>query len=81
MILRYMIAALMIVASSAAASASGTAQEQAACRPDVRKHCAKEADAPEVVAGTREQVVLMCLKQNRAKLSEGCVKVLESHGQ
>ncbi len=28
-----------------------------------------------------DQIVLACLKQNRAKLSKACAKVLTDHGQ
>ena len=31
--------------------------------------------------GDGDQVVLACLKQNRAKLSKACDKVLTDHGQ
>jgi hypothetical protein len=50
----------------------GTAEEQAACRPDVRRLCRS------VQAGGD---YLGCLKQNREKLSRACRGVLEKHGQ
>lgn len=55
-----------------AAMAAGTPEEQAACRPDVRRFCPR--------AGQDEMVVLGCLQQNREKLTKACRKVLESHG-
>jgi hypothetical protein len=51
----------------------GTPQEQAACRPDVQKHC--KAAVPDVFR------VLACLQANRAKISKPCQAVLTNHGQ
>ena len=53
----------------------GTAQEEAACRRDVRRFC---SDIPDT-AGSLS--FLMCLKQNRSKISKACQNVLASHGQ
>jgi hypothetical protein len=53
----------------------GSAKEQAACRPDVRRYCSA------VKAGSDGGVFLSCLKANRAKLSKACLNVLASHGQ
>jgi hypothetical protein len=52
----------------------GTPEEQAACRPDVRKYCFRvhESDG--------SQAYLQCLQQNREKLTQRCRAVLESHG-
>jgi hypothetical protein len=72
MIRNMALAAIALCAVSGAALASGTAEEQAACRPDVRKFCQS--------VGTDEFVVLTCLQQNREKLSKACRKVLESNG-
>ena len=67
--------ALGIVACSTVAFAySGTAQEQAACRHDVIRHC-------RTVANQNEFVILACLQQNRPRLSVACRTVLRSHGQ
>lgn len=70
---RAIIAAALLAFTSTAALSSGTEEEQAACRPDVRKLCK--------TAGTEEMVVLFCLKENREKLSRACRKVLEDNGQ
>jgi hypothetical protein len=52
----------------------GTAQEQAACRPDVRRFCSS------VKSGSDSEAYLHCLQANRAKLSKACANVLSSHG-
>jgi hypothetical protein len=74
-------AAGMILSSVAvfapAASAqklSGTPQEQAACRPDVAKHC-------KGLAGDDENIFVNCLVSHEPQLSQKCRKVLESHGK
>jgi hypothetical protein len=52
----------------------GSAKEQAACRPDVRRYCSS------IKPGSDSGVFLHCLQANRAKLSKACLGVLESHG-
>lgn len=52
----------------------GTAEERAACRPDVRKHCSG-------IDITKGDTHLGCLKLNREKLSKSCKDVLAKHGQ
>jgi hypothetical protein len=64
-----------------AAFSAGTEQEQDACRPDVMQYCQAEVNEPERVAGTKEQLILLCLKQNRSKITPACNKVLVDHGQ
>ena len=59
----------------AQAASQGTPQEQAACRPDVRKFCRS------VKPGSRSSVFLRCLKANRENLSDACAAVLKKHGQ
>jgi hypothetical protein len=56
-------------------SPSGTSQEEAACRRDVRRFCRDIPDS----AGSLS--FLMCLKENRSKISKACQNVLASHGQ
>jgi hypothetical protein len=85
-ILSYVLVAALTVASatayaqgsrakSGAAERGGSADDQAACRPDVRKHCSKvEPDAGDLV-------FLACLKENREKLRKPCLAVLERNGQ
>jgi len=51
----------------------GTAQEEAACKPDVVRFC--RAAMPDTFR------VLSCLQSNRAQLRQACQKVLASHGQ
>lgn len=51
-----------------------TKQEKDACFRDVNRYC---SDA--VPEGDMQ--VLACLKQHRNKLSKGCEKVLDEHGQ
>jgi hypothetical protein len=80
-----LVAALTIVASSAFAQGSkakapevarsGSAEDQAACRPDVRRFCHKlDADAGDLT-------FLACLKEHRDKLRKACNDVLERNGQ
>lgn len=67
------ITAVLVVLSSTASMSSGTPEEQAACKPDVIRFCKNSS--------TDEMVILFCLKENRAKISKACLKVLESNGQ
>ena len=66
---------LTIAASATTAQAGGTPEEQAACRPDVRRFCHS------IPAGSGDGVFLACLQEHRAKLRRVCRAVLESHGQ
>jgi hypothetical protein len=60
---------LVLMASSASAQ-----QGHDACARDVSRFCrARMNDG--------DQIVLACLKQNRARLSKACEKVLIEHGQ
>ena len=60
---------LIVVASSASAQ-----QSHDACARDVSRHC-------RAVMNNGDSAVLACLKQNRARLSKACDKVLTDHGQ
>ena len=51
----------------------GTPQEQAACRPDVRKLCAS------VKPGSGNAAYLSCLVARRDRLSQACLTVLQNH--
>jgi hypothetical protein len=75
MIRAVLISAAILGVSSMALAQSGSPEQQAACRPDVRKFChkIKEADG--------DSAFVECLKANRAKLSKACRNVLESNGQ
>jgi len=74
MIRIFALAAVLTAASSAAIAQSGTPQEQAACRPDVRRFC-------HTLVGSGNGPVLACLQEHRKKLHRACREVLDSHGQ
>jgi cysteine rich repeat protein len=64
---------LSLAAGSLAHAQSGpTPQEQMACRSDAGKFCAEHVGKPPQMNA--------CLRANKAKLSDGCRKVVESHG-
>jgi hypothetical protein len=62
-------------ACSMALAASESLEEQAACRPDVRRFC------HQVKMSAGDAAFVECLKANRDKLSKECRAVLESKGQ
>jgi hypothetical protein len=62
---------LILMASSASAQQK---QGQDACARDVSRFCRAQMQ-------DGDQVILACLKQNRAKLSKPCQQMLASHGQ
>ena len=65
--------ALPLAAASLASAQSGpSVQEQMACRSDAGKFCAEHVGKPPQMNA--------CLKANKAKLSDGCRKVVESRG-
>jgi hypothetical protein len=80
-----LVAALTLASSNAFAQSSktkapevarsGTAEDQAACRPDVRRFCHKLNDD----AG--DLSFLACLQEHRGKLRKACLAVLEKNGQ
>jgi hypothetical protein len=55
-------------------SAAAAQQGSDACARDVTRFCRAQIN-------DGDQVVLTCLKQNRARLSKACAKVLTDHGQ
>ena len=64
---------LSLATGSLAQAQSGpTPQEQMACRSDAGKFCAEHIGKPPQMNA--------CLKENKAKLSDGCRKVVESRG-
>ena len=71
---RSVLAALLLtIATLPAAAQSGPApQEQMACRGDAGKFCAEHIGKPPQMNA--------CLRENKAKLSDACRKVVESHG-
>ena len=56
----------------ASAQSGPTAGEQMSCRGDAGKFCAEHIGKPPQMNA--------CLRENKAKLSEACRKVVESHG-
>jgi len=76
---RALLNAILLTAASVAfaqtGTGSGTAQEQDACRPDVRRFCAK------VDPAGGNDAYLTCLETNRDKLSKKCLAVLVDHGR
>ena len=57
-----------------ASAASAQQQGHDACARDVSRFCRAQMQ-------DGDQIVLACLKQNRARLSKACQQVLTSHGQ
>ena len=68
------IAALLLAATAlpAGAQSGPTPQEQMACRSDAGKFCAEHIGKPPQINA--------CLRENKSKLSDGCRKVVETHG-
>ena len=56
--------------------ASGASAQQGhdACARDVSKFCRAQMQEG-------DQIILACLKQNRARISKACQQMLASHGQ
>jgi hypothetical protein len=67
-------AAAVVLPGAPAQALSGTQEEQAACRPDVTRHC-------KGVQGDDENAFVSCLVSHAPQLSRRCRKVLESHGK
>jgi hypothetical protein len=65
---------LCVPTSTGALAHNGTDREQQACTRDVQRFCRKLMDQGDFT-------ILICLKDNRAKLSPACRYVLVSHGQ
>ena len=65
---------LLIIPLVLMAQAASAQQEHDACARDVSRFCRAQMN-------DGDQIVLACLKQNRARLSKGCAKVLTEHGQ
>lgn len=66
------LACLVLNGSAALAQSGPTAEERAACRSDAIKFCASFVGKPEQMNP--------CLRDNKAKISERCRKVVEAHG-
>jgi hypothetical protein len=65
---------LFVVPFVLMASMASAQQGQDACARDVSRFCRAQMNEG-------DQVVLACLKQNRARISKACQQVLISHGQ
>jgi DNA-binding ferritin-like protein (Dps family) len=68
---------LVLIISVVVIVSDASAQQQQghdACARDVTRFCRAQIN-------DGDQVVLACLRQNRAKLSKACEKVLTEHGQ
>ena len=64
---------LLIAGGASAGAQSGPSrQEQMACRSDAGRLCAEHIGKPPQMNA--------CLKENKAKLSDSCRKVVESRG-
>lgn len=63
---------LLAGGASANAQSGPSPQEQMACRSDAGKFCAEHVGKPPQMNA--------CLKENKAKLSDSCRKVVESRG-
>ena len=66
--------AIPLILVAASASAQEQKQGHDACARDVSRFCRAQMN-------DGDQVVLACLKQNRAKISKACQQMLASHGQ
>jgi hypothetical protein len=62
---------IVLVVSAASAQSN---RPDPGCARDVARHC-------RAVMNDGDQAVLACLKQNRARISKVCEKVLTEHGQ
>jgi hypothetical protein len=65
---------LSVPASTGALAHSGTDRDEKACAPDVQRFCRELMDQGDLT-------ILVCLKENRPKLSSACRYVLVNHGQ
>jgi hypothetical protein len=69
----YVAVALLLAGTASATAQSGPSpQEQMACRSDAGKFCAEHVGKPPQMNA--------CLRENKAKLSDSCRKVVESRG-
>jgi hypothetical protein len=75
MVRMILVSTLVLGVSQAAFATSGTPEQEAACRPDVRKFChhLKEADGDDAYLG--------CLELNRDSLSKPCSDMLKNYGK
>ncbi len=69
-----LVGAAVVGPAFSAGAASGTPEQQAACRPDIRRYCHK------IPQNAGDNAFLACLQENRGRLSAPCRRVLESNG-
>ena len=67
----FFVVPFLLIASGASAQQQ---QGHDACARDVSRFCRAQMN-------DGDQIVLACLKQNRARLTKACAKVLTDHGQ
>ena len=72
--IRFLFVIPVLVPLLVTAFAAQAQQGHDACARDVSRFCRAHIHED-------DQVVLACLKQNRARLSKACEKVLTDHGQ
>lgn len=65
---------LLVIPFVLMAQAASAQQGHDACARDVSRFCRAQMN-------DGDQIVLACLKQNRARLSKACAKVLIENGQ
>jgi hypothetical protein len=65
---------LLMGLTTIALAQSGTPEEQAACRPDVRRFCYKLKE------GEASEAFFQCLQEHKSRLSKRCLAVIEKHG-
>ena len=63
-----------LMSAASAQQGRGTVDEQKACTRDVQKFCRPVIDQGDFT-------ILACLKENRQRIRQVCLKVLEDHGQ
>jgi hypothetical protein len=73
--IRNFVLSFMLISASSLAQAGGSPEEQAACRPDVRRFC------HHLRTDEGDMAFLACLQEHRAKLTPKCLNVLVSNGQ
>ena len=65
---------LILIALFTSAASAQSGRPDPGCARDVSRFCRAQMD-------DGDQVILACLKQNRARLSKTCAKVLTDNGQ
>jgi hypothetical protein len=71
---RFLFVVSFVLPLVAMASAASAQQGHDACARDVSRFCRAQMQEG-------DQIVLACLKQNRARISKTCQQMLTSHGQ